>query len=75
MRRLRNLFRTMFSQHERSPREGRELSEQIGLSGKLSQTPYGQGTSGEGLRPEMALPGAVRAGHKNPFQKAEPFAP
>ena len=36
---------------------------------------FGQGTSGEGLRPEMVLPGAPRTAGGNEITKAEPLFP
>ena len=63
----------MFQLHERGPREALRLAVQLLIAGELWFMLYGQGTSGEGLRPEMVLPGAPRTAGGNEITKAQAF--
>ena len=46
------------------PRETLRLADRLSIADELWFMPSGQGTRTEGLRPELVLRAAVRAGHK-----------
>ena len=54
------------------PREALRLADRFLIADELWFMPSGRGPSGEGLRPERVLPGAVRIGH-NSVPKREAF--
>ena len=55
----------MFQLTHRGSREGLKLAGRFLITDELWFMPYSRGTSGEGLRLEWVLPGAVRIGHNS----------